>query len=514
MSTRTSTFFYGVLIALASLVAGMVLASRLDLAPRSAAAPLGVPAANSAPLTGPLDAGTFRTIARDASPSVVTIKITATRPARSLGDLFGLGDQFGGRNRGRGAPAPPDELEQGAGSGFIIDTAGHILTNNHVVADADTIEVHLASMSDQDPWLAAKLIGRDQLTDSALIQLSALPKEPLSVARFGDSAQIAAGDWVEAIGNPLQMANTVTVGVVSFVGRSTPELRPALQRDLEYIQTDAAINRGNSGGPLLNIRGEVIGINTMILSELSGGNIGIGFAVPINLVLEVLPQLREGKVVRGRIGVSVQRTTWTKEDAEDYGLPAGSGALVVTVVPDSPARAAGIKLDDVIVEYDGKPVKDDKNLVSMVTHTTPGTTVPVKVIRAKKPVTINVKIEELDLEKEQQQTSTTPQPPRAPAAAPKDAAFGMKIQDIPAGMARSLGLSAGQTGAVVMSVDPRGPASQAGLAEGDVIASVNGRQTSNADQVSAALDLVPPGRLARLVVIRKGAEQLVQVRKR
>ena len=186
---------------------------------------------------------------------------------------------------------------QGAGSGFIIDAAGYVLTNHHVVDGATRIEVRLASMRDGDRLLPAKLVGSDQLTDTALIQITDLPAEGLPQATLGDSGQIAPGDWVMAIGNPFALSNTVTVGIVSAVGRTAPQLRPVQGRDLEMIQTDAAINRGNSGGPLLNLRGEVVGINTAIFSDNGGGNVGVGFAVPINLVKEVLPRTadRQGR---------------------------------------------------------------------------------------------------------------------------------------------------------------------------------------------------------------------------
>jgi serine protease Do len=183
-------------------------------------------------------------------------------------------------------------------------------------------------------------------------------KQALPEIKFGDSSQIAAGDWVMAIGNPFEFANTVTVGVVSAVGRVSPELNPSTGRDLEYIQTDAAINRGNSGGPLLNIRGEVIGMNTAIMSDNSGGNIGIGFAVPVNTIRDVLPQLKSGKVVRGRIGVTVLKTPMTMDEAKDFGLSAPTGAAIDNVEDSGPAKLGGIRAGDVIVEFNGKTVKD------------------------------------------------------------------------------------------------------------------------------------------------------------
>ncbi len=194
-----------------------------------------------------------------------------------------------------------------------------MLTNNHVVEDATEIEVQLSNMRAGEPGLKATLVGRDVLTDTALLQITDLPDDALMAAKFGDSSQIAPGDWVMAIGNPFRLSSTVTVGVVSAVSRTAPELQPVRGRDLEMIQTDAAINRGNSGGPLLNLRGEVVGINTAIFSGESGGNLGIGFSVPINTVRDILPQLQKGKVIRGRIGVAAPERANTRRTSRSSG---------------------------------------------------------------------------------------------------------------------------------------------------------------------------------------------------
>ena len=519
MSGRKSTFFYGVLIALASLVVGMVIASRLDLAPRSIAGTVSVPAANSAPLTGTIDASTFRTIAHNAGPAVVSIVIESTRPVRSFGDFFGFPDQFGGgRNRGGQGQGQGEETVQGAGSGFIFDAkGGYILTNNHVVDGAKRIEVYLDTMNEQlEPnGLAAKIVGRDELTDTAVIQLTEVPKEPLTEAKFGDSDQLAQGDWVMAIGNPFALSNTVTVGVVSAVGRDTPG---AVQgRPQQMIQTDAAINKGNSGGPLLNIRGEVIGINTQIVTDQGQGNLGIGFAIPINLVRDILPGLREGKVTRGVLGVSVLRQPLTKDLAASYGLPGTSGAVVGSVTAGGPAEKAGIKRDDVITQFNGKTVKDNSALVDMVMRTAPGTTVPVEIYRAKKAMTLNVKIDELNLAQEVEASNagaTRPDRSRNPRNEPKDTAFGMQLRDITPAIARDLGLPANRTGAVVSSVEPAGSAFRAGLQTGDVIVGIDGNPVTSVDQASAILDKVPAGQSVRVIYLHDGQESLAVLRKR
>lgn len=516
MTPRKSTFFYGVLIAFVSVVVGMVIASRLDLAPRSLAGPIDVPITNSAPFSGPVDATTFRTIAHDAGPSVVSIRVRSEREGRGIADLFSQAP-FGRR----GAPPRPQnqdaepEIVQGAGSGFIVDKAGFILTNNHVVDDATEIEVKLMGMDDLSQWLPAKLVGRDPLTDTALIQLTQLPDDALSPSKFGDSAQMAPGDFVMAIGNPFSLSNTVTVGVVSAVGRQT---MVANNRFEDFIQTDAAINRGNSGGPLLNIRGEVIGINTMILSDSqSQGNVGVGFAVPINTVRDILPQLRGGRVVRGRIGVSVSRVPMTKDLAEDYGLPTREGAIISSVEEGGPAKAAGMRVRDVVVEFNSRVVRDNNELVSLVTRTAPDTTVPVKVVRNRKPVSLNVKVGALDLAEEA--GARVVESPRRTREVPRETrGFGMTFQALTARQRTDARVPAGRGGAVIVELAPFGSAQTDGLRAGDVILSVQDTIVTSTDEVEAALDAIPTGRTASIVVWRltqgQGDEQLLLVRKR
>src|SRR6266850_2319315 len=327
MSTRKTTVFYGLLLMVASLFVGMVIASRLDLTPASSAQTIAVPPMNSAPVTGPLDAQTFRNVAKMATPIVVNIRTEMKAKSQDLTDFFsgsgnpddlfhrffGPGGGSGGgqddpplpnqRGRGNRRTPPREQTTRAAGTGFIISKEGFILTNNHVVEDATKIEVVLYG-DESDVSYQAKVIGRDPLTDSALIQLVEKPNRPLQEARFGDSSQIEAGDWVMAIGNPFGYDHTVTVGVISATSRA---FRVTDGRSNDMLQTDAAINPGNSGGPLLNLRGEVIGINTAIISNgRSEGNLGVGFAVPINTVRDLLPQLFTGRVIRGRIGVEVR----------------------------------------------------------------------------------------------------------------------------------------------------------------------------------------------------------------
>jgi len=529
MSQRKSTIFYGILIAFVSVVVGMVIASRLDLTPQSAAN-LSIPATNSAPLAGPIDATTFRTIAHDATPSVVSIIVTSAveQSDTDFSELFGgqspFGQlPFGNNNRQTPRPQQPERprMQQGAGSGFIIDKEGHILTNNHVIEGARSIEVRLSSLREDEDGLNAKVIGHDEVTDTALLQLTEMPKEPLVPAKFGDSAQMAPGDWVVAIGNPFTLSNTVTVGVVSAVGRSQ---RTVASRSEDFIQTDAAINPGNSGGPLLNLRGEVIGINTMILStggnpftRESAGNIGVGFAVPINTVRDLLPQLRTGKVTRGRIGVGLGDRI-TEEYARELGLTRPEGVEIRAVERGAPAELAGMKAGDVIVEFNGKPVRDNSELIAVVAGTTPGTTVPVRVIRDKKPVMLNVKVAELDVAQESQLQPGRPRPEAAPTPEPTDTDFGMSVQEITARDLRQAQVPGGAAGAFVAEVTPFGAAARAGLLRGDIILSIRGQAMRSLDQVTKALNDVPSGQTVRVIVWRfrdgQGQEISIPLRKR
>jgi len=526
MSTRKSTFFYALLIAVASLAVGMVIASRLGLSPSSSAQTFAVPPTSSAPVTGPLDAQTFRNIAKAQSPMVVNIRTETKRKAQELSDFLGGGgggpDDFlhrffgppGGQDQqddqsGQGADRgrrPREQTMVAAGTGFIISKDGLILTNNHVVEGASKIQVSLFG-EDSDVSYAAKVIGRDALTDSALIQLVEKPNHPLPEAKFGDSSQMAAGDWVIAIGNPFNLSYTVTVGVISATSRAFPVTDG---RSNEMLQTDVAINPGNSGGPLLNLRGEVIGMNTAIVSNSrTEGNIGIGFAVPINAVRDLLPQLRTGKVVRGRMGVQIGVVP--REGYEDFGLKSRTGALVVSVAPGGAAARAGVEPGDVIIEFNGRGVPKSDELVKMVVATKPGTSVPVKVIRNKQEKTLQVTVDELDLEAEQgrrQGGNNDREPPEEQGAG----SFGLTLTNLTPQIARRLQLPSGQSGAVVTDVDPNGPSAGA-LRQGDVILSVNRTRVSSAAEAGRELQKIGSGRIAQILVWRGDAEVFVTVRK-
>jgi serine protease Do len=318
---------------------------------------------------------------------------------------------------------------------------------------------------------------------------------------------MAAGDWVMAIGNPFGFRHTVTIGVISATERPFPVTDG---RSSEMLQTDAAINPGNSGGPLLNLRGEVIGMNTAIISNgRSEGNIGIGFAVPINTIRDLLPQLHTGKVIRGRIGVQI--TSVPLEGYQDFGLKTRAGAIISSVAPGGAADKAGIEPGDVVTEFNGRPVPNTNDLVKMVTATKPGSAVPVKVVREGKERTFNVTVDELDLDAEQTARQTRGNDRTEPAEQGAES-FGLTLSNITPQTSRRLQLPSGRTGAVITDIDPNGPSAGA-LRPGDVILSVNRQVVSNAAEAGRELQRVPAGRIAQILVWRGDGEVFVTVKK-
>jgi len=526
MLNRKITLFYSLPIVLMSVLVGMVIASRLDLSSPTSAQTVAAPPMNSAPLTGNLTASTFRDIAKLASPAVVNIRTESRQRTQDLSDFFGGGSNgdlferfFGqpnprgqgqGQGQGQGGrrPREREQVVQAAGTGFIIDKAGFILTNNHVVEGATKIAVSLYG-EDEDQEYDAKVVGRDPLSDSALIELTEKPNHTLPEIKFGDSSQMQPGDWVMAIGNPFGYSHTVSVGVISGLDRP---FQVANRRQAQVLQTDAAINPGNSGGPLLNIRGEVIGMNTAIITDgQRSGNIGIGFAIPINTVRDLLPQLRTGKITRGRIGVEIRPIP--RESLDEFGLKNRDGALVGAVSQGGAAAKAGIEPGDVIVGYNGKAVKNSNDLVSMVTATKPGTSVPLRVMRDGKEQTISVTVDELDLEAEgnQQQQSRN----RGGGGAPEPqttAGFGITLNNITPDIARQLRLE-NSRGAVIVDVEQNSTAARAGLSEGDVILRVGRTPVNNAAEAQRELGKVPSGGTAFLRILRDGQESFVPVTK-
>jgi serine protease Do len=486
------------LLILVGFAVGIAVTARFDLAPRSEAIGLfGGGSDKPAEATaGPPQVALpdFSGLAEHLSPSVVNISSTQEVKGTSG---FGPGGQGGpggpGGPGGEGDPfheffepferffGPQHRLPYKAkslGSGFIIDTKGYILTNNHVVENADEIVVKLSSGRE----FKAKVVGRDQKTDIALIEIhGATDLQPVIL---GESGALKVGQWVVAIGNPFGLENTVTAGIVSAIGR---HINQGPYDD--FIQTDAAINPGNSGGPLLNTKGEVIGINTAIFSR-GGGNIGIGFAIPIDLAKEIVPQLKEkGHVTRGWLGVMIQKVT--PQIAESLGLQDAKGALVADLVKDGPAEAAGLKQGDVIAEYDGKPVNDSAELPLLVARTPVGKSVKVKVIRDKKEETFTIKIAELKEEETAQAGSGTTED------------LGLTVQTLTPDLAENLGLERTMKGVVVTEVEPGGPATDAGLRRGDVILEVNRQGVKDVDAYRKALKAAGKGKSV-LFLVRRG----------
>lgn len=381
------------------------------------------------------------------------------------------------------------------GSGFVVDSEGLIVTNNHVVDGADEIRVFFNDGESLD----AELVGTDPKTDVALLRVKPGDGVSLTAVPWGDSDTAEEGDWVVAIGNPLGLGGTVTAGIVSARGR---DIRSGPYDD--FIQTDASINKGNSGGPLFNTDGQVIGINTAIFSQ-TGGSIGIGFAVPSNLAKPVVDQLLKfGRTKRGWLGVRIQ--TVTDELAEGLGMDQPRGALVAGVTDNSPAGDAGIKSGDVIVEFNGHEIDEMRALPRIVAETAVGKTVPVKVWRKGELQSFDVELGELE-KAEKELTMTEPTAP-AEQSQSTVGALGLKLSPITEALAGEFGIDR-ETGAVVTEVDPDSSAAEKGLRPGDVIIEVNQEEVSNPGDVAAQVEAVKEadGRSV-LLLVQRGEDRL------
>ena len=427
----------------------------------------------------------FAAVVKKAKPAVVFIGVekpvkgmTGVSPFDFFNDPF-FERFFGPQFRHPQVPKQRQRKQRGAGSGFIISKDGYILTNNHVVEDADKITVRL---SDEREF-KAKVIGTDPQSDVALIKIDG---KNLPVLPLGDSDKIQVGEWVIAIGNPFELYQTVTVGVVSAKGRN----RMGISEYENYIQTDAAINPGNSGGPLLNIHGQAIGINSAIFSR-SGGYMGIGFAIPINMVKKIEQQLlKTGKVTRGWLGVVIQ--DMNEDLAQSFGLKTEKGVLISQVNPDSPASKAGLKDGDVVVAIDGKQVEDVATLRNTIAMTAPGTELVLKVIRDGKTYSIPVTIGE--------------QPADFASLAKKGighgktplARFGLGLQDLTPELADQFGYEMGQ-GVLIASVEPDSPAAEVGLQPGQLIEEINKVRVHKMADIRKA---IKKSRLKKQVLLR------------
>ncbi|WP_372396167.1 Do family serine endopeptidase [Azospirillum sp. HJ39] len=519
--------------ALCALLSGAVLLPVLPSGPAAAqdAAAPGIaanPAAN--PANAPPNASrsysppSFRDLARTQVDTVVNISSTqAPQGATSGGGRLPEGmdvppgspleeffREFRNRQRGDapngtpggdgsagpGEPGRPGGLPSMAlGSGFIIESSGLIVTNNHVVADAAEISVTLHDGT----RLPARLVGSDTPTDLALLKVES--DKPLSAARWGDSESVEVGDWVVAIGNPFGLGGSVTAGILS-----------ARARDIqqgpydEYLQTDAAINRGNSGGPLYDAGGAVIGINTAIYSP-TGGSVGIGFAIPSSLAKPIIDQLKDnGKVRRGWLGVQVQRVT--PDIAESLGIDgAGGGALVTSVSPDSPAAAAGLRQGDVITGFAGKPLEQMRELPRMVASTEIGRDVPLTLFRAGKPQTVQVTVGELRNEPQQLALSGSTGAPRTAEPEESRSALGLKLAPLTPGLRETFSIDEGVDGLVVTEVDRGSAASERGLDLGDVIVEAGQEPVATpADLDTRIARAKEQGRKTLLMLVSRGGD--------
>ena len=411
--------------------------------------------------TQPLASNIFVEIAKKQNPAVVNVSTKAK--AETAHKNFRVPRPGPGQNKSPDrfrdfydrffGERPNQRPKRGMGSGFVIDKEGHILTNYHVIEEAGEIVVILDDNGTEKEYTAT-LVGSDPKTDIALIKINreSGDNKDFPFLRLGSSENLEVGEWVVAIGNPFGLSHTVTVGVVSALGRSIG----AGPYD-EFIQTDASINPGNSGGPLINIEGDVIGINTAIISGNTGGNVGIGFAIPIDIAKGILKDLRErGTVTRGWLGVMIQKIT--PDLAKSFGLSQSEGALVGDVIPDGPAAKGGVKRGDVIVMFDGQQVKDMEDLPKIVAATRPNSVVDVEVIRDGSRMTLSVSIELLE---DSQETVVAKADP-----------LGLQVQDITEELAQSLKLESVE-GVLVSDVTAGNAAAEAGIRRGDVISEMN-----------------------------------------
>ncbi len=375
-------------------------------------------------------------------------------------------------------PGPREFQSQSLGSGFIISNDGYILTNAHVVDAADEVTVRLTDKRE----FKAKVIGADRRTDVALIKIEA---SHLPTVRFGDPDKLKVGEWVVAIGSPFGFDNTVTAGIVSAKGRSLPQ-----ENFVPFIQTDVAVNPGNSGGPLFNMRGDVVGINSQIYSR-TGGFMGLSFAIPIDVANGIAQQLRTtGKVTRGRIGVVIQPVT--KELADGFGLSKAQGALVNSVEKGGPADKAGIEAGDVILAFDGKPVAASEDLPRVVGGTKPGNKASVRVWRNKAARDLQVTVAELVDDRRQQARGGKPQPPAV-------AQYGLGLVELTDAQRKELKIEGG-----VFVDNVQGAAARAGMRRGDVILAVNNQDVKSAEQFRQLMSSFEKGRIVALLVRRGG----------
>jgi serine protease Do len=495
MKSRRPWIVPFVLIAV-GIVIGIVVASDMGWMPSGTAGPEPVPAPFVRPVATapqlPMSGGggkNFVEIAKSVKPAVVNIAATRTGKAGEgpqgsspFDDPFFrrfFGDEFK-------RDMPKERKEKGQGSGVIVDPSGLIITNNHVVNKADDIRVVLSDKRE----FKAKLIGTDSKTDIAVLKIEATGLSPIA---WADSDQLEVGEFVLAVGSPFGLTQTVTMGIVSAVGRASM----GIAEYEDFIQTDAAINPGNSGGALVNIRGELVGINTAIFSQ-SGGNMGIGFAVPSNLARSIMDQLvRTGKVVRGWLGVSIQELS--PELAAQFGITETKGVLVSDVMDDSPAKKAGFERADVIVEFDGKPMDSPTHLRNAVAQTPLGKKVSIKLIRDKKPKVLEVTIVE-----QPKSLAQSGSEENGESAAPTGVLSDLEVHELTEELAGRYGIKSTERGVVVTRVKPGSTAEEIGVREGDMILEVNRKAVTSIKTYERLVSGLSKDQAVLLLVKRQG----------
>jgi serine protease Do len=462
--------------------------------PSTRKAPKG-PAPESAPAAAPADAASspkaqatglpdFTVLVDKVGPAVVNVVTTRKGRAGAAGATDDPLFEFFRRFMPNPPDTDPDTPGEGLGSGFITSPDGYILTNAHVVAEADDVTIRLADARE----FKAKVIGSDKRTDIALLKVSA---SGLPTVTPGSSETLKVGEWVAAIGSPFGFVNTITAGIVSAKGRSLPD-----ETFVPFIQTDVAVNPGNSGGPLLNLRGEVVGINSAIYSR-TGGYMGVSFAIPIEVALDVAKQLREtGKVTRGRLGVQIQALT--AELAKSFKLDNTNGVLVASVEPKSPADKAGIQPGDVILSFNGNPVKSAIELPRIVAATRPGTRVTLEILRGGAKRQIQATLAEFP--------SETPAKAEAPESPKSSGRLGLAVRELAAAQRKSLGIDYG------LVVENVSAAQASQIQRGDIILAINNRYFKSIDEFNKIVQQQPAGSIVALLIRRGDAALYIPVR--
>jgi serine protease Do len=509
MTPSTKRILSTIAIIVASVAFGVIISADLGMMRSSHAQTATIQTAQG-PVTS-VTIPSFADVAARVMPAVVSIRSTeiiktSDMRRRGMGgfdpfEFFFPDPRSNPHRRAPGGDNTPNDdnnnddehAQRSGGSGFIISPDGYILTNNHVVEGASKVEVHYGADENGNGGhtVDAKIIGRDPATDLALLKIDAgsnLPSIPL-----GDSERIRKGDWAIAIGNPFEFENSLTVGVISAKGRSLG-LSQQTRSFENFIQTDAAINFGNSGGPLLNINGEVVGINTAIRG---GGAQGLGFATPINTAKRLLPQLKQGKVTRGYLGMSIYEVTEDVKKA--FNLPEARGALVQTVEPGKPADKAGIQPGDVVVAIDGRKINNNRELIDYISYLPVGTKVNIELIRNGQHKTVTA-----TTATRVEQGEDTDETPSDNGAEPSKNRLGVSVQEVTPQTRQLYGLGENVRGVVVTGVKEVSPAGDAGISEGDVISEVQGQKINTLADFRAAVDQVKTGQTIRVYVTSPG----------